>query len=613
MSESPARSEYQNRFNRTKALVLSLTKKADRIGNIRLFFALVSLVLILLPLLIRDSWPWWCLLPLALVFLVIGKFHDRALDALHAAQAAHRYAQGELSRLNEEWRELPRDGADLGPLDLTAAQFAADLDLYGPTSLFQLLNRTVTHHGSQTLARWLVEPVDRDEVSARQAAVKTLANEIDFRESMSVAAAGQDGSILESDFLVEWAEKPSPLPKSGLLSLLAYAFPIALGCSLVIYALTLQPLPLIVVAVLQVIFLMSLRGPLSKRSMIISGPDQILHRFRRMIEVFEAQSFEDPRLNHLQNLLKGSQDSATEQIKALGRIAARLESRNNVFFALIVAPALLWELHWVLRAQRWQEETGPHVRAWFQTIGELEALTSLGAFAYERADYAMPNVVEETGVLELKEMAHPLLDRSEAVNNDIELGGSGSVLLLSGSNMSGKSTFLRALGVNQVLARMGAPVAATEMKTSIFVMGTSIRVSDSLARGTSHFYAELERIKHTLDLGAEHHGEVLYLLDEMLHGTNSKERHIGAVSVIRWLSEAGAVGVVTTHDLSLARVESLLESGRVTNMHFGDDIDDDEIRFDYLLKSGPVVTTNALRLMKAMGIDVEMVPDREDA
>jgi len=261
----------------------------------------------------------------------------------------------------------------------------------------------------------------------------------------------------------------------------------------------------------------------------------------------------------------------------------------------------------VLRAENWQRETGPHLRAWLQTLGELEALSSLGAFAYERADYAMPELVDDVGVLELKNLAHPLLRRDEAISNDITLGGPGSVLLLSGSNMSGKSTFLRALGVNQVLARMGAPVAATLMKSSAFVLATSIRVSDSLARGASHFYAELERIKQALDLGTAHHGAVLYLLDEMLHGTNSKERYIGAVSVIRWLSQAKAVGVVTTHDLALAKVASLVEQGLVTNMHFGDDIDEDEIQFDYTLKPGPVVTTNALRLMKAVGIDVEMI------
>jgi hypothetical protein len=614
MSESPALLEYQNRFQNKKTAADRLSKKADRIGNIRLIFALVALLFILLPLWIRSSGPWWGLLPLFVIFGVIGKMHDVALDAMYRAKAAQRYAQRELSRLKEEWREFASDGTDLAPLDLAQAQFAADIDLYGPNSLFQLLNRTMTHHGSHTLATWMVEPADLPEVHARQEAVKILAEDIEFREAFSVAATGHDSSTLESDFLVEWAEKPKYLPRAKILGILAYVLPVSLALSVLLYVVTLQAMPLIVVAGLQVVFLMSLRSALATRSIAISGPDRVLHRFLDMINVFEAKSFDNERLTLLQSRLKGGQDSAVAQIRALSKIAQKLEARHNVFFALLIAPLVLWELHWVLKAENWQRETGPHLRAWLQTLGELEALCSLGAFAYERADYVMPELVSDVGVLELKNLAHPLLKRDEAVSNDITLGGPGSVLLLSGSNMSGKSTFLRALGLNQVLARMGAPVAATMMKSSAFVLATSIRVSDSLARGASHFYAELERIKQALDLGAAHHGAVLYLLDEMLHGTNSKERYIGAVSVIRWLSQAKAVGVVTTHDLALAKVESLVPQGLVTNMHFGDDIEEDEIQFDYTLKLGPVVTTNALRLMKAVGIDVEMIgTDKDDS
>ncbi|MEE2901566.1 MAG: hypothetical protein VYC39_04520 [Myxococcota bacterium] len=605
-----ARSEYKRRSDIHDTLVKKLSGKADTIGNIRLVFALIALVMVLLPLLIRSSWPWWCLLPLSVVFLVIGKLHDSALESLHSAQAALRYVQDELKRLDEEWREFDADGEDHKPLDLTQAQFAADIDLYGSHSLYQLLNRTRTHHGGRALSAWIDEPASSSEIVSRQSSVACLRDNVDFREALSVAASGEGGTILESEFLVEWANNPDFLPNSNVLRLLGYLFPVTLFICLGVYVAMGIWGPLFIAASAQLLFLMFMRKPLAKRSLLISGPDRILHRFKNLIETFERYQFEDSRLSELQEKLRGDKESAAEQVRRLSQIAQKLEARHNVFFSLIVAPALLWELHWVLRSEQWQRETGPHIKEWFQVIGELEALSSLAAFAYERPEYCFPEFVSEPGVFELTSMTHPLLKRDEAVDNSVALGGAGSVLLLSGSNMSGKSTFLRSLAINQVLARMGAPVAAKNMRTSEYFLATSIRVSDSLARGASHFYAELERIKYALDQGAEHKGALLYLLDEMLHGTNSKERYIGAVSVIRWLSKVGAVGVVTTHDLALADVEDLLSPGLVTNMHFGDDVEGDEIQFDYTLKDGPVVTTNAIRLMKAVGIQVEMVEAR---
>ena len=290
-----------------------------------------------------------------------------------------------------------------------------------------------------------------------------------------------------------------------------------------------------------------------------------------------------------------------------------LDARMNIFFGLTLGVALMWELNLVLRIEDWRMRVGKHVRGWLDAIGEFEALASLGAFAHERPDYVMPELVVEDGYFDVTDLAHPLIDRKAVITNDLRIVSkpnssvSGRLILLSGSNMSGKSTLLRSIGLSYVLARMGSVVPASRMQVSDFRLLTSMRIVDSLASGTSHFYAELRKLKSIVDAAKEKKPPLLYLLDEVLHGTNSRERYIGAVSVIRWLTLQGAFGVVTTHDLALAKVEELLPTGAVKNYHFSDDMINGQLRFDYKLRQGPVESTNALRLMQSVGIDVELV------
>jgi DNA mismatch repair ATPase MutS len=337
----------------------------------------------------------------------------------------------------------------------------------------------------------------------------------------------------------------------------------------------------------------------------------VLSRYASMISAVEKFQIAAPMLVELKSRLvdtRAGAPAASEQIKSLHSLVNLLDARLNVFFALSFGPLLMWDLNLVLRAERFRTETGPKLRGWLEALAELEALASFAALGYERRDYTMPELVDGPPSFRAQAIAHPLIDRTAVVANDLDLGGPGSVLLLSGSNMSGKSTLLRAVGINTVLARAGCSVAASSLSTSSMDLATSVRIVDSLASGTSHFYAELKRIKVIVDEAKTKKTEpVLYLLDEMLHGTNSRERFIGAVSVIKFLSLAGAMGIVTTHDLSLARIEQEIAAGLARNMHFGDEVKGGEISFDYRLKPGPVSSTNALRLMRAIGIDVELI------
>lgn len=599
-----------------KAALAAADRTADNLGNVRLALAGLTLLLVVLPLFTRDGWPWLALLPVGAVFVFLGIRHDRAAARQRRSRAAVRYYEQAIDRLEERWRSLPDDGAELGRELSGRAMFAEDLDLFGPASLFQLLSRATTAFGRRTLARWLVHPASRAELERRQVAVLELARRPELSEELVTSAAGEDASTLGDARLLAWAEQSPPIPGEKVLRILAIAQPVVLLAAALYTYFGGMKIVLVVAVVLHLVTLFATRGITSQRAEVLSGPDRALSRYASMIQAVEGFSVESPLLRELAGRLAGGPASssgaptrsASAQIRALHSIVELLDARLNMFFALSIGPATLWDLNLVLRAERFRVETGPHLRGWLEALGELEALSSLGAFAYERPDYRAPEVVSGPACFRALGLAHPLIDRRRVVPNDLELGGPGSVLLLSGSNMSGKSTLLRAVGINVVLARAGSVVAASKLAVSSLTLASSVRIVDSLAAGTSHFYAELKRLKQIVDAAGEDREEpVLYLLDEVLHGTNSRERFIGAVSVVRWLSRRGAMGIVTTHDLALAALERELPGGLLVNAHFGDEISGGEIHFDYRLKPGPVSSTNALALMRAIGIDVELI------
>jgi DNA mismatch repair ATPase MutS len=286
----------------------------------------------------------------------------------------------------------------------------------------------------------------------------------------------------------------------------------------------------------------------------------------------------------------------------LSRLVALLASRRNVMFA-VPAALVMWATHWAFAIDAWKRRAGVHIPRWLEVVGEFEALLALGAFAAEHPSYAFPVLNDGVPGIEAAQLAHATLGE-EAVANDLALGSNRPhLLVVSGSNMSGKSTWMRTIGVTVVLARMGAPVRAAACTLSPLAIGAAIRVQDSLTDGRSRFFAEILRLKHIVDLAKIEKGAVLFLLDEILSGTNSHDRRIGAEAVMLELVNAGAVGLVTTHDLALAAITDKL-GPRAVNAHFDDRFEDGTLHFDYRLKPGVVETSNALALMRAVGIDV---------
>lgn len=601
---------YTDARDREAAARRAAEARSDRLGNVRLGLALLGLGLVVAPVVVRSPGPWWGLIPLFVAFIVLGKAQDRVLERRRRHAAAERYYADGLTRLEDRAHELPERGEDVGGAWRAGLHYADDLDLFGPASLFQLVSRAQTLQGRRALAQDLCAPPDASGAAGRRAAVEALTPQLDFRVRLCAAVADEKAASLDETSLLAWAEGDRTIRGETGLKVLAAVQPALLIATYALYELTGEGRPLAVAVLAHLATLFFTRHVVGSRISVLSGPERMLLRYGRLLEVVESDDSEPSWLAEARTTLK-TPGSASAAIRRLVGFINLLDARLNVVFALTVGPVLLWDLNLVLRTETWRRENGARVRGWFEAVSRYEVAASWASLAYERPDYAMPELVASSGVFSAQGLAHPLIARAKVVANDVQLGGAGSVLLLSGSNMSGKSTLIRAVGLAVVMARAGGPVAARSAQLSLFELATSVRVVDSLAEGTSHFYAELKRLKHVVDRAAVAGAGLLYLLDEVLHGTNSRERYIGAVSVIRYLSETGASGIVTTHDLALAQLEDEVAAGRMRQAHLSDRVDREHIEFSYALSPGPIQSTNALRLMKAIGIDVPLVEGRE--
>ncbi|HEX9308649.1 MAG TPA: DNA mismatch repair protein MutS [Anaeromyxobacter sp.] len=537
---------------------------------------------------------WSLLAPLS-AFLALAVAHDRLFQARDRMRRAIAFHERALARLDGRFAGTGTPGdAYADP----AHPYALDLDVFGKGSLFELLCAARTRPGEERLAGWLLAPAPPEELRERQRAVATLAPRLDLREDLAVL--GDDvRAAVDARTLAAWGEEP-PLVEGWLLPA-SLALAAAAVAAAVAWALGLGPIPLVAILLGEWGFVRSLRAPIDHVLAGVERPAAELRVLSLLLARLERELLDDGRLRALQAALRGPGARASSRIARLERTVSRMEWAKNQFFAPL-AFALAWfPLHAGL-VERWRRASGERIRGWLDAAAELEALSSLAGYAYEHPEDPFPELVEpgpeRRAVLDGDAVRHPLL--AGAVPNDVRLGDGGArVLLVSGSNMSGKSTYLRTVGVNVVLALAGAPVRAGRLRLTPLRTGGTLRIQDSLQAGRSRFYAEITRLKALSDLAA---GEVplLFLLDEILHGTNSHDRRIGAEAVVRGLVGKGAIGLVTTHDLALTELAG--RDHALENAHFEDQVKDGEIAFDYRLRPGVVAHSNALALMRAVGL-----------
>ncbi len=550
-----------------------------------------------------------------LAFVVLLVVHDRVLERKRRAEASVAWAEEGLARLSGAFAHPPRPGEGAPSGD---HPYANDLDVVGKGSLLQSIDTTRTSQARAILSGWLLEPSSAAEVSARLACARDLAPRVELRVALAV-----EGSILAEEPpdprpLLRWSVDGSGVPASVGLQVLAIALPVTTIGLLFFGAALPVPRALWVVTLLvQIAVTARLRSAIAPALAACSDHQASLARFARMLEVVEGARFDAPELEAMR--ARVAEGPASNEIARLGRIVGFVDARRNEVFKLLVAPLLMWDLNCALSLERWRRRAGRHMAGHLETVARIEALAGLAARAWERPDDPWPTVVDDEVVFEARGLGHPLIRVEKAVRNDVALPGAGAVLLVTGSNMSGKSTLMRAIGANVALALAGAPVRAASLRTSSFAVWTSMRIRDDLSEGVSHFFAELQRLKAVVDAAdaaSEGGGRpVLFLLDEILHGTNSRERHLGARGVVRRLVERRACGAVSTHDLALAALEGELP-GRVRNVHFREQVEvvdgKETMTFDYRLRPGVVTSSNALRLMRIVGLDVEVPPESGD-
>ncbi len=506
------------------------------------------------------------------------------------------------ARIDRRWDALPAAPAPPG-VDLTHHPYALDLDLFGRASLFQWLGPTATPSGSTRLAEWLLSPAGPATVAERQSAVAELAAMVEWREQLAahgvLARAARDSNL---DAFLRWAEHTPDahvLLKTTVALLLAAIWLLLL----VDAAAGWWMVPMLAGVVLSFAMSGSLQGSLERAGAGQEGLD----RYAALLAHASGARFEGDALRRLQARLLVDELDASTWMRRLGRTLGFGELRTSAALLHFPIQALtLWDFHVYFALDRWRRMAGRRVRDWLSALAEIDALAALASSRHDNQGWAEAQIDSASPAIVARGLGHPLLAAGRRVVNDVEVGPAGTLLLVTGSNMSGKSTLLRSIGLNIVLAQAGGPVCAASLRMPPTVLQSSIRIQDSLELGLSYFMAALARLKGVVD-AAEHprDGWVLcYLLDEILQGTNSAERGIAVQGVARHLLAAGAIGVMTTHDLNLAHEEPLKSSARL--VHFTELVDPDgTMRFDYRLRDGLATSRNALRLMKMIGISVE--------
>jgi hypothetical protein len=590
-----ATQEYVHRREVRRSRVADLARAHIRLGNTRLALAILGIVIAWASLGRHLLAPWWIAAPVA-AFAILAFYHARVLRSRDLAQRAVAFYDAGLARIEDRWAGLGETGDRFAD---PHHPYAADLDLFGKGSLFQLLSAVRTRMGEDTLAQWLLAPSALEEISLRQAAAAELRDQLDLREDLAVL--GEDAGVgVYPDGLLAWAEAPNRLQSRwipGVARLLAAL----VVMSIVVYAWWGWATPLVLVVIAEGGLMFFLRKPLEESLHSTEHAFRNLDLLSGILARFEAQAFHASRLQSLRTSLASSGVAGWRAIARLRRLVDFIYSRDNLFVRVLDVP-LMYSLQVAVAAERWRKAHGAALRSWLSAVGELEALLSLAAYGFEHPSDPFPEITGGPPSFEAVKLAHPLLPAAVCVRNDLRISSPASVLLVSGSNMSGKSTLLRAVGVNTVLAMAGAPVRAERLRLTPLQVGASIRVNDSLQEGSSRFYAEITRLRQIFDL-AEGQPPVLFLLDELLQGTNSKDRRIGAEGILRALLQRGAIGLISTHDLALTEMDSPLVL-QVHNVHFQDELEQGRIKFDYRLREGIVEKSNGLELMRSIGLEV---------
>lgn len=585
--------EYSQRLRLREQSKVRWDTGNGRIETARLTLATLFLILAGMSLARGTPSSAWLLLPTVL-FLALVLYHQRIRTRRTLAERAVAYYTQGLERL--KGRHQNRYLADTRFAD-EHHLYGADLDLFGTQSLYRSLCTARTPMGESTLARWLLAPADLGTIRDRHSAISELRRRADLREDLALQG-DLERIELHDAALTQWVRAPDELsrpwlgPTGLVLTLLAAATAVAWAVWDIVF-------PFLAVLVLQAGITYALRDRVRAAVQGVEHAYEDLKLLSTLLRRLESEPFDAPPLRALKAKLASHTLPASVTLSKLATLVGFVEARRNPFLVPLMLP-LMYTIQTALAAERWRRLHGHVVESWLSALGDMEALLSIATYSFEHPEYPFPEFQEGPAAFQATGLGHPLISPRSRVHNDVELSGPTRVLLVSGSNMSGKSTLLRSVGINTVLAMAGAPVCATRLRLTPLQVGASIRVNDSLYEGSSRFYAEITRLRQLFEPSRL---PLLFLLDELLQGTNSTDRRIGAQGVLRALLERGAIGLISTHDLAIS--DGLdLSPDALRNVHFQDELIDGKLKFDFKLQNGIVTKSNGVELMRAIGLDV---------
>jgi hypothetical protein len=578
-----------------------LQQRYNQIALIRLILFFVSIFLLIYLWTLHISAGAVGTLLFLVGFYQFMRRHEKLKQRQLLEQSLSRINRLEADAQQYRYEQFP-DGRSFSD---PSHPYSGDLDLFGPWSFFQYINRSSTQSGGRMLADWIKTPAEQSEIVARQEVSSELSSAIHWRQVFQALGAQHENEERGIQLLKQWMQEKPLLLNSLFLRLCLYLVPLLVIAGIIYlswqFNWKLGLLPLLIPAFI----LWRTREKVDRNHELTSKATGFLSTYSRLILHVESHSFSHPYLKKIQQPFRQEGYTASREIGKLAYTISQLNVRYNVF-AIFLNLLGLWDLQWLLRLEKWRQRNQDNLPAWFHSLATLDALNSLAGLHYNHPDWVFPEI-SSTSMLKAQEMGHPLIPTTERVCNDLEMPTEGHIKLITGSNMAGKSTFLRTVGLNIALANIGAPVCARSFSTPRLQVFTSMRIQDDLHESTSSFYAELKRLKVIIDAVEAHKAQsgtslpVFFLLDEILKGTNSRDRHTGSRALIEQLIRSKGGGLIATHDLELGDMEAQSE-GAMENLCMEVEVKNDELIFDYKLKKGVSKSFNATNLMKRMGI-----------
>lgn len=591
---------YTQRIDETLRQLSQTKTQINRISLLRVLLFVAGFAGLIL---FYRSGTWAVVLTVCCTFLpffILVKVHNRLYFRKEQLETQLKLNQDELKGLEGDYSVFDegREFIDAGH------PYSYDLDLFGRKSLFQALGRTCTHIGKQTFATWMQHHLtEKTAIETRQESIRDMSQRMEFREAFRVTGSINRGADSDEEEISRWSQTPSVLQHLWWVKLCLWAVP---GINILLLALgLLHILSLSWFGMMFTVFVILSFGLIQRVTLIQESYGKklkTLNRYARLITLAKGETWQAPALRELTDKLDIDGHSPAEALTQLSKELDRLDLRNNQLLYVILEGSMFFQLRQIVRIERWKARYGKYLMGWLEAVGELDALCSLGTFAYNHPAYTYPTITNQPFCFLARNMGHPLMPEAQCVKNDATIPSRPYFLIITGANMAGKSTYLRTIGVNYLLACMGCPVCCESLTLYPAQLITSLRTTDSLSDNESYFFAELKRLKRIIDLLDEGQ-ELFIILDEILKGTNSADKQKGSLDLIRQFMRLKADGIIATHDLLLGTLADQFPE-YIRNYCFEADIKDNELTFSYRLREGVAQNMNACFLMRKMGITI---------